>query len=300
VALAGAGSGEAAVRAPVPGPAPALVGADTGRAGDGHAAAGPAGGQDGGYQGLSRLAANGREAQGWEAGGRDGNGREANRRDEQGWDAQGLEANGRDAKVRDSDGQDGDGRDSGGQEADGRNGSSGQADGRSGGPPVAGLIRQADGSPASGAAVTLIDASGRQAGRSSAGPDGSFRIAAPTAGMYTLIAMAAAHQPQATTVRVGELPVRHDVTLKGSSRLTGTARTADGRTIPDARVMLLDQNGSVAEVATTGADGSYAFDNLPPGDYTVVASGYPPVAQNLKITSGQPHTHDPVLGHPED
>jgi EmrB/QacA subfamily drug resistance transporter len=251
------------------------------------------------------------------------------------------------------------------------------------GPPVMGRIRQPDGAPVSGAAVTLIDTSGRQAGRASAGPDGSFRIPAPGAGLYTLIAMAEAHQPQAAMVRVGDGPVQHDVLLTGTSQLVGTvreagsgepiaratvtlagprgevvaarntdrsgryiftdlvagdytiavtattreptallvkvtggetvqdvelagrsrlagiARTADGRAVPDARVALLDPDGNVATVTTTGPDGGYSFENLPPGDYTVVASGYPPVAQTMRIGPGSPHNHDPVLSHPE-
>jgi hypothetical protein len=89
-----------------------------------------------------------------------------------------------------------------------------------------------------------------------------------------------------------------DVQLAARSRLAGTARTADGRPVPDARVALLDTEGNVATVTTTGPDGGYSFEDLPPGDYTVVASGYPPVAQTLQIASGGPHTHDPVLGHP--
>jgi MFS family permease len=185
-----------------------------------------------------------------------------------------------------------------GRAANGHNGQNGH-NGHTGGLLVAGRIRQANGSPANGAAVTLIDTSGRQAGRSSAGPDGSFRIGVRSAGLYTLITMAASHQPQASTVRVGELPVRHDVDLRGTSRLAGTAKTADGRVIPDARVMLLDAHGNVAAVTSTSPDGSYEFENLTPGEYTVVTSGYPPVAQPLRIASGEPRTHDPVLGHPE-
>ena len=42
--------------------------------------------------------------------------------------------------------------------------------------------------------------------------------------------------------------------------------------------MLLDSDGNVAGLAQTGADGGYSFENLPEGDYTVVASGYPPAA----------------------
>jgi hypothetical protein len=69
--------------------------------------------------------------------------------------------------------------------------------------------------------------------------------------------------------------------------------------VADARVTLLDSDGNVAAVATTGPDGSYSFENLAEGDYTVIASGYPPAASRLQISSGQPHSHDVQLGHPE-
>ncbi len=266
--------------------------------------------------------------------------------------------------------------------ADGAADGSGDGAGDGAGPPVTGRIRQPDGAPVTAAAVTLIDTSGNQVGRAQVAPDGSFRITAPGPGVYTLIAIAAAHQPQASMVRVGDGPVQHDVMLAGTgqlagtvraagsgepvaeatvtlarpdgevlaarttdeagrysftdlvagdytlavngpahapsvqpvrvtggdtvqdvqlaarSRLAGTARTADGRAVPDARVALLDPDGNVAAVATTGPDGGYSFEGLPPGDYTIVASGYPPVAQTLQIASGGPHAHDPVLGHP--
>ena len=55
----------------------------------------------------------------------------------------------------------------------------------------------------------------------------------------------------------------------------------------------------MAGVAATEVDGSYSFENLPEGDYTVVASGYPPAASRLQITSGEPHAHDVQLSHPE-
>jgi hypothetical protein len=265
------------------------------------------------------------------------------------------------------------------------NGDGPQANGA--GPLVTGRIREPDGAAVGDAAVTLMDASGRQVSRATAWPDGSFQVRAPGPGPYTLIAMPAAHQPQASTVWVGSGAhglVHHDVTVTASSRLTGTvtaagtgepvagatvtlagprdeapaaqntdetgrylftdlvagdytlavsaptreattllvtiagggetvqdvqlaghsslagtARTADCRPLPDARVALLDPDGNVATVTTTGPDGTYSFENLPPGDCTVVASGYPPVAQMVKIAPGQLHTHDPVLGHLE-
>jgi Carboxypeptidase regulatory-like domain len=59
-------------------------------------------------------------------------------------------------------------------------------------------------------------------------------------------------------------------------------RTAAGAAIRDAWIMLLDSDGNVPGLATTGADGSYSFENLPEGDYTVVASGYQPAASLVR------------------
>ena len=248
--------------------------------------------------------------------------------------------------------------------------------------PVQGFVRQPDGRALAGATVTLIDLAGRQVARGGSGDDGRYQVAAPTAGPYTLIAMAPSYQPRASAVQAGEQPVDLDVLLAGASRLAGTvraaatgaplpgatvsladaggevvaarstdeegrhlvadlapgrytlalsapgcqpaampvtvadgdattqdaalragarvhgrARTAAGTPVPDARIMLLDGDGNVAGLAATEVDGSYSFENLPEGDYTVVASGYPPAASRLQITSGEPHSHDVQLSH---
>jgi hypothetical protein len=83
------------------------------------------------------------------------------------------------------------------------------------------------------------------------------------------------------------------------ARLEGRALTAAGAAVPDARVMVLDGNGNTVAVTTTGADGRYRLDNLPGGEYTVVASGYPPVASTLAIGASEPRYHEVELGHPE-
>jgi hypothetical protein len=254
----------------------------------------------------------------------------------------------------------------------------------SGGPPVRGQVRRADGSPVAGATVTLIDRGGRQAGRGCSEPDGSYRLRTPGTGTYTLVAVAASHQPYASMVVVSGQPADVDVVLAAASSLAGTVRAAGsgtpvpgatasladsggeivavgttdqagryvlsdlpagrytlavsapscqpaalpvvigegsratqdaelafggrlegaarntrGAAVPDTRVTVLDAAGNVTALTTTGADGTYAVENLAAGEYTVIAAGYPPVASTLRLTPGQAHAHDLRLGHPD-
>ncbi|WP_406437744.1 MFS transporter [Streptomyces sp. NBC_00631] len=252
----------------------------------------------------------------------------------------------------------------------------------SAGIPVHGFVRGAESAPVAQAAVTLISLSGRQLGRSVAGYDGSYRLDAPGAGSYVLIASADGYQPQASTITVGEEPVPYDILLSGTSGLSGVVRGAGNalpvkdamvivtdvrgdllataatgeqgdfrfgelvpgvvtvavnaagyrpRAVPveigstgvtrievdldagaqlqgvvraphgplaDARVTLVDAAGNVVGTATTGVDGAYAFADLDGGDYTVIATGYPPVATALNVTGAGVDGHDIELSHP--
>ncbi|MFD4507314.1 MFS transporter [Streptomyces sp. NPDC058457] len=252
----------------------------------------------------------------------------------------------------------------------------------SAGTPVHGFVRGAESAPVAQAAVTLISLSGRQLGRSVAGFDGSYRLDAPGAGSYVLIASADGYQPQAATVVVGEEPVPYDILLSGTSGLSGIVRGAGSalpvkdamvivtdvrgdllataatgeqgdfrfgelvpgvvtvavnaagyrpRAVPveiggtgvtrievdldagaqlqgvvraphgplaDARVTLVDAAGNVVGTSTTGVDGAYAFADLGGGDYTVIATGYPPVATALNVTGAGVDGHDIELSHP--
>ncbi|MFG2138893.1 MFS transporter [Streptomyces sp. NPDC048650] len=259
-------------------------------------------------------------------------------------------------------------------------------DGTPSGPAIHGFVRNAEGHPVPRSAVTLISLSGRQLGRAVAQANGSYVLSAPGAGSYVLIAAADGHQPQASTVVVGETPFGYDILLSGTSGLGGQVRSAvDGRPVdgamvvvtdvrgevlatgrtnaegyfafdelapgtftlavnaanyrpaalpvevggqgttrievellsgarvqgvvraganrialPDARVTLVDAAGNVVATSTTGEDGAYAFTDLDAGDYTVIASGYPPVANGLAVDARGVDGYDVELAHPGD
>ncbi|MFB6782163.1 MFS transporter [Streptomyces sp. NPDC056352] len=252
------------------------------------------------------------------------------------------------------------------------------------GTPVSGVVRGAEGAPVARAAVTLISLGGRQLGRSVAQADGSYRLDAPGAGSYVLIASADGFQPQASTVVVGDRQLSYDILLAGTSGLAGTVRAAESgdpvdgamvivtdvrgdvlatgkstgageftfaelvpgavtvavnaagfrplalpveiggqgvtrvdavlqsgalvqgvvragsarRPLPDARVTLVDAAGNVVATSTTGEDGAYAFADLDAGEYSVIATGYPPVAGALTVAGRGVDGHDIELAHP--
>lgn len=90
---------------------------------------------------------------------------------------------------------------------------------------------------------------------------------------------------------------RQDVELAGGAVLRGTVRAGGGRPVEDARVTLLDAGGNVVDSQTTSADGTFRFVDLSSGEYTVIASGYPPVATVLQVAGGGRTERDLLLGH---
>jgi EmrB/QacA subfamily drug resistance transporter len=156
------------------------------------------------------------------------------------------------------------------------------------------------GMPVADATATLADSAGEVVAARATDAEGRFLFDELVAGAYTLVVSAAAYRPFAVGVTVpGTGRVTQDVELSGGSRLRGTATVADGRIVPDARVTLLDQAGNVVAVTTTDEQGEYAFSDLAEGEYTVIASGYPPVASTMRVHGGEHGKHDVRLGHPE-
>jgi uncharacterized protein YfaS (alpha-2-macroglobulin family) len=171
----------------------------------------------------------------------------------------------------------------------------------SGASKLSGVVRAAStGEPLANVTVTLANGNGEVVGTAVTAADGSYSVDSLVAGRYTLAVSAPSFQPVALPAVISDgRPAVLDADLRTGARVEGTARTKAGGAVPEARVTLLDPEGNVAGVATTGPDGSYSFENLPEGEYTVIAAGYPPAASRLKVAGSDPHSHDVELGHPE-
>jgi hypothetical protein len=163
---------------------------------------------------------------------------------------------------------------------------------------IEGWIRHQHGMPAAGARVTLTDLRGEVVASTVAGRAGGYRLTGLNVGEYTLVVSSAGAQPNAGTVHVPASGVYEmNVVLQGNGALRGTVRSANGaRPVPDASVSLVDGSGGVVAAGTTDADGQYMFAEVPPGGYTLIASGHPPVATGVELTGERSEVCDVTLG----
>ncbi|MCQ0018353.1 carboxypeptidase-like regulatory domain-containing protein [Actinomadura madurae] len=149
--------------------------------------------------------------------------------------------------------------------------------------------------------VVVTDVRGDVVGTARTGGDGRYLFENIAAGAYTLAVSAAAHRPVALPVEVtGNGQTRADVEMPPGARIRGTVRNESGAPVGDARVTLVDAAGNVVAMVITGPDGEYAFTDLTGGQYTVIASGYPPVATGLSLSGGGLDGHDLNLGYPDE
>ncbi|MET7456564.1 MFS transporter [Streptomyces sp. NPDC005574] len=163
---------------------------------------------------------------------------------------------------------------------------------------LAGSVLTADGTPVRDAVVTLTNVHGEVVAGARSGREGGYVLTELVAGEYTLAVGAPAFRPAALPVTVqAARETRQDVELAGGAVLRGTVRAGGGRPVEDARVTLLDAAGNVVDTLTTGADGTFRFVDLSSGEYTVIASGYPPVATVLRMAGGGRTERDLQLGH---
>ncbi|MFE4062292.1 collagen binding domain-containing protein, partial [Streptomyces sp. NPDC059096] len=151
---------------------------------------------------------------------------------------------------------------------------------------LTGTVRAAEsGAAVEGAMVIVTDVRGDVLATGNSTEQGEFAFGELIPGAVTVAVNAVGFRPQALPVEIGGQGVtRVEVALQAGALVQGTVRAgADRRPAQDARVTLVDAAGNVDAPATTGDDGAYAFADLDSGEYTVIATGYPPVAGALTV-----------------
>ncbi|WP_328872416.1 MFS transporter [Streptomyces sp. NBC_00287] len=164
---------------------------------------------------------------------------------------------------------------------------------------LSGVVRAADGAlPVKDAMVIVTDVRGDLLATAATGEQGEFAFGELVPGTVTVAVNADGFRPRALPVEIGGTGVtRVEVDLDSGARVQGVVRAPQGP-LSDARVTLVDAAGNVVGTATTGSDGAYAFTDLDGGDYTVIATGYPPVASALTVNGRGIDDHDIELAHP--
>lgn len=128
--------------------------------------------------------------------------------------------------------------------------------------------------------------------------DGGFSLVDLVPGSYTLAVNAPGYRPAAVPVEVTPGAAEPcEIRLESGAQLHGVISAATGGPLGDAKVTLLDAAGNVLGTATTGADGAYGFTDLDLGEYTVIASGYAPVATSVRVDAYGTTDFDLELSH---
>ncbi|GAA3500150.1 MFS transporter [Streptomyces prasinosporus] len=164
---------------------------------------------------------------------------------------------------------------------------------------LTGLVRAAgSGLPVPDAMVVVTDVRGDLLATGNTDAQGEFSFAELVPGAVTVAVNAVGYRPRALPVEVGGTGVtRVEVEVETGARVRGVVRSPHGP-LADARVTLVDAAGNVVGTAATGADGAYAFADLDGGEYTVIATGYPPAATTVTVAGGGVDGHDVELAHP--
>ncbi|MEU9060110.1 MFS transporter [Streptomyces sp. NPDC048430] len=166
---------------------------------------------------------------------------------------------------------------------------------------LSGTVRTAEGgTPVDGAMVVVTDVRGDVLATGISGDAGEFTFGELIPGSVTVAVTAAGFRPLALPVEVGGQGVtRVDVALRSGALVRGVVKAGSRRApLNDARVTLVDAAGNVVATSTTGEDGVYAFTDLDAGEYSVIATGYPPVAGSLTVSGSGVDGHDIELAHP--
>ena len=164
-----------------------------------------------------------------------------------------------------------------------------------------GVVRRSDGgAPIQDAMVIVTDVRGDLLSTGTTLADGTFFIDELVPGPATVAVNAEGYRPHAVPIEIGATGVtRLEVEMVTGVRLTGLIKASVGP-LADARVTLVDAAGNVVATATTGEDGAYAFADLDGGDYTVLATSYPPAVSAVNLNGHGVDGHEIVLTHPDE
>jgi EmrB/QacA subfamily drug resistance transporter len=167
---------------------------------------------------------------------------------------------------------------------------------------ITGIVTSAlDNLPVEGAMVVVTDVPGNVMATGKTDAGGGFTLTELPVGDYTVAVHAAGCRPTARPVEVGSTGItRLQIVLQAGAQLQGSVRAgADHLPLADAWLTLLDAAGNVVGTATSGPDGAYAFTDLDAGGYSLIASGYPPVATAVTLQGSGAKGFDIELSHPE-
>jgi hypothetical protein len=151
------------------------------------------------------------------------------------------------------------------------------------------------GTPVHDATITVTDVQGEVIGSARTGVEGGFSFISLPEGMYTLVVSAPGHQPAAAAVTIRQgAQARQDLVLAARGSLRGEVWTYD-RPYENARVSLMNKDGKIVATTMSDAGGTFAFEDLPLGNYTLVAAGHGPAAAAVEIKDGRTADADLTL-----
>ncbi|MGC4935103.1 MSCRAMM family protein [Gordonia sp. DT30] len=160
------------------------------------------------------------------------------------------------------------------------------------------VTTSATGEPVAKATIAIADRAGQILATTITDGTGRWEIGGLGDDTFTVIVTAAGCDPVAQTVNLADgsevaIVVRTAAELAGviSDGATGT-----GGPVAHSQVALLNDAGEMAASTLTDDLGRYLFANLVPGDYTVIANGYTPVAASIDVEAGRVVNHEFVLG----
>ena len=142
---------------------------------------------------------------------------------------------------------------------------------------MTGKLVNAQGDSIVDAYITLLDSSGNWIGAFYSDENGAFESLKTEAGKYKLRITADGYLDKEIAVTVKEEDKDFgNIVLKSYPRLTGKLVDAQGKSIADAHIELLDSSGVCIDTHNSEADGDFEWINMEAGEYKlrITADGY--------------------------